>query len=286
MTLQRHLRFAALILTTLSFGIPCGIAQNVPPPPGVIPVQVARPVEDPGPRMDFQFSGVPLVEAIKSIQAYYHRVAAPKSLNVVVGGHLRELVETNAVTLDVKQVTVGEVLNLLGMSSQRGVNWVTGQPGRLVSQGQGREGYTFIPVGSSGGNPTFLLQSDYPVGYEPLKPSLESGHGLPANVRPGEPVPSKSVAYYPLEQHLEFFTVEDITTAIKIGWELGGVKNPPTMRFHEETKLLVVAGDPEQMQYVSQVLQSLSLKRPSQPGQPSVPGRPAQRSLPVPAAKP
>ncbi len=236
--------------------------------------------------MDFQFSSVPLLDAIKNIQASYRQVAAPKSLNVVVGEHLRELAQTNAVTLDVKQVTVGEVLNLLGMSSQRSMYWTTGLSGSPYPPSQGRAGYTFIPVGSSGGNPTYLLQSDYPVDYEPLKPSSGSGRGLPANARPMEPVPSKSVAYYPLEQHLDFFTVEDITTAIKIGWELGGVKDPPTMRFHEETKLLVVAGDPKQMQYVSQVLQSLSLKRPSQPGQPRVPSQPAQSPLPVPAAKP
>ena len=309
MTLQRHLRFAALILTVFSLGIPCGSAQTALPSPGGLPVPAApgrigsgggtpggaaasvAPVEDPGPRMDFQFSSVPLAEAIKNIQATYRTVAAPKSLNVVVPEHLHDLARTNTITLDVKQITVGEVLNLVGMSSQREISWRSLQQrtvGNFIEQvQQGRAGFSFIPVLSSGGNPTYVLRSDYPAGYSLIEPSTgsSSGGGI-SSAEPADSTSSKTILYYPLEQHLALFTVEDITTAIKIGWELAGVKNPPTMRFHEETKLLIVVGDQRQTQCVDQVLQRLSSNGPRQPGQPGVLSRPAQRSLPVPAAKP
>ena len=323
MTLHRPLQFTALALATLALGIPVGTAQTVQPSPGLpsSPVMAGRlggggagsggvsaPMEDTGPRMDFQFSGLPLAEAIKNIQASYRKVAAPKSLNVVVGEHLRELAETNTVTLDVKQITVGEVLNLIGMSSQRAITWWSFQRnmGATVEQ-QGKAGFSFIPVASSGGNPTYLLQSDYPAGYGLLKSSVgSSSGGVLAGAPPADSAPQKFVAYYPLENYLDRFKVEDITTAMKIGWDLSGTKGQPTMKFHEETKLLVVSGDQQQLQIVEKVLQGIEGAKGREGSPPQMlspemarryglrpnpvpapaPGIPVNPGLPPPAAKP
>ena len=230
-------------------GLITGLAQNASngqpavTKPGISPNKPAPAAEDPGPRMDFRFDGVPLTEAIKLIQAQFHQAAAPKYLNIVIGEHLRELAETNNVTLDVKQVTVAEVLSLIGRASQ----------GSLFNPYDGNSlkgGFSFASATASGGNPTYLLQSEYPVGYSPVRVMV-------ANQSPS-PVEHKTLSYFSLEPLLERYKVEDITTAMKLGWELSGTKGLPTMKFHEETKLLVVSATDEQMLVVNQVIQNLT----------------------------
>ena len=96
----------------------------------------------------------------------------------------------------------------------------------------------------------------------------------------------KYVSYFSLEPYLDHFKIEDITTAMKLGWELSGAKELPTMKFHEETKLLVVSGTQEQLTVVTQVLQNLATSAGT--GAPNrLPPPPASRTaIPVSPAKP
>ncbi|HTH45942.1 MAG TPA: hypothetical protein VMB21_00390 [Candidatus Limnocylindria bacterium] len=250
MTSPRFLKIAALALAVHGMGLITGLAQNASngqpavTNPGISPNKPAPAAEDPGPRMDFRFDGVPLTEAIKLIQAQFHKAAAPKYLNIVIGEHLREIAETNIVTLDVKQVTVAEVLSLIGRASQGTVFYPYGG-----SSFKG--GFSFASATASGGNPTYLLQSEYPIGY--------SGNRSLLVVDPASsPAEHKTLSYFSLEPLLERYKVEDITTAMKLGWELSGRKGLPTMKFHEETKLLVVSATDEQMAVVNQVIQNLT----------------------------
>ena len=53
-------------------------------------------------------------------------------------------------------------------------------------------------------------------------------------------------------------TVDDITTAIRTGWELRGVKDAPTLKFHQETQLLIAVGQPEELAMINDMLNVLA----------------------------
>jgi len=76
------------------------------------------------------------------------------------------------------------------------------------------------------------------------------------------PPSPKNCMFFSLEPYLNRgFTVDDITTAIRTGWELqaaaNGLKAAPQLTFHKETKLLIVVGDQYQIQLAAQALQAL-----------------------------
>lgn len=62
-----------------------------------------------------------------------------------------------------------------------------------------------------------------------------------------------SLAYY-LQQGL---TVDDITTAVRTGWEMRGDKETPALKFHPETQILIAFGQPEQLAVIADVLKVL-----------------------------
>lgn len=63
--------------------------------------------------------------------------------------------------------------------------------------------------------------------------------------------------FYNLAPYLDDFTVDDITTASTTGWDLLNEAHPK-LSFHKETKLLIVVGQPEQLEIVEKVLKQLS----------------------------
>ena len=65
--------------------------------------------------------------------------------------------------------------------------------------------------------------------------------------------------FYSLAPYLRAdITVDDITTAIRTGWELRGVKTPPILKFHQETQLLIAFGQPEELATIIDVLEALT----------------------------
>ena len=80
-----------------------------------------------------------------------------------------------------------------------------------------------------------------------------------AQRREGVPPPSGETRFYSLAPYLRAdITVDDITTAIRTGWELRGVKAPPTLKFHQETQLLIAVGQPEELATIVDVLDVLT----------------------------
>lgn len=72
------------------------------------------------------------------------------------------------------------------------------------------------------------------------------------------PPPQKICLFYSLSPYLDRgFTVDDITTAIQTGWKMAGVTPTPELNYHKETKLLIAFGEPNQLQTIQQVLQTL-----------------------------
>jgi hypothetical protein len=64
--------------------------------------------------------------------------------------------------------------------------------------------------------------------------------------------------FYNLDPYLNRgFTVDDITTAIQTGWKMAGITSPPELDYHKETKLLIAFGEPNELQTIQDVLQTL-----------------------------
>src|SRR5262249_3406924 len=93
------------------------------------------------------------------------------------------------------------------------------------------------------------------------------------------PTPPTICRFYQLGPYLDAsYKVEDITTAIETGWKMLGEKNPPKISYHKDTKLLIAVGQPEKLDMISQVLQSLV-----RPGSAAVSEPLPSRTLPGPA---
>jgi hypothetical protein len=77
--------------------------------------------------------------------------------------------------------------------------------------------------------------------------------------KPYTPPPVEKVCqFYSLSPYLDRgFTVDDITTAIQTGWKMAGVTPTPALNYHKETKLLIAFGEPNKLQTIQQVLQTL-----------------------------
>lgn len=68
----------------------------------------------------------------------------------------------------------------------------------------------------------------------------------------------KVCRFYQLASYLDRgFTVDDITTAVQTGWKMAGVHPPPELNYHKETKLLIAYGQPDDLNTIQSVLQSL-----------------------------
>lgn len=298
--MQRHF-ISTLLAGVLLAGAPRALLAQTPPasPPTpssalltlpVIP-QTGEPApRDEEPRFDFDFDALPLAEVIRMVRKDYHAKTG-RHLNVVVPEHFREVAEKNLVTLELKQVSVGELFNLMGMASQRDVRRITGH----VQQGdefvpkftRWRTGYSFTKVSPEATNPIYMLNAELPPEEpEPPKrdipslPSLGVVHPPPPAISQG-----RQVMFFQLAPYLTHFSLDDITTAIKTGEELAGFKTTPTMKYHEETKLLVVAGEENQLALVERVLRSLisgagltppGTTRPLPVRQPALPSQPAK----------
>ena len=232
-----------------------------------------NPPKDVGPRLDFAFDNLPLEEVIKRVQASYHQESG-KYLNVMVPQQMRDVAQTNLISLEVRQVTVGELFDLFGRASQRTVELQSPNSFSRMTVG-----YKFEPVGTGGENLTYLLKGEYP----PERPEQKEPVAVVAYEANTEDS-TKYVQFYQLDSYLDRFTVEDITTAIKTGADLAGYKGAPTMKYHEETKLLVVHGTEPQIGMVRQVLESLaSAKRPAGQPVPIQPRNSDSRPVRIPA---
>ncbi|MFO1460787.1 MAG: hypothetical protein U1G08_15450 [Verrucomicrobiota bacterium] len=257
-------------------------AQAPNPPPGPVAVvrpgqPLGQPPEDRGPQLDFTFHNLPLALVIHEIQTEYQK-ASGKHLNVMIPENLRDVAATNRIDVELKQITVPEVLDLLGMASQRSEK----NPNPRLNPQVITVGYTFRRVSSNEGTLTYLLVGQYPP------PSFAEPEAPQLPPTPVEPAPPRTVFFFSLDPYLERFTVEDIITAVKTGWDLDGKKDRPTLKYHDQTKLLVASGDPFQVEMIKSVLANLgrSSSKPGTPSRPAPPAVPADPSVPPAPAKP
>lgn len=291
--MRTSLLLCTLTALLLTGALPTARAQVAPAPPGEVPPALHRAAgavrttpagqapEDRGPQLDFSFHNLPLVEVIHQIQTEY-RNASGKHLNIMIPENLRDVAATNRIDVELKQITVPEVLDLLGMASQRSERSDKNPNSRLNTQVM-TVGYTFRRVSSNEGTLTYLLVGQYPP-PSPVEPEAPQ----PPPPVPAEPTPPRTVFFFSLEPYLERFTVDDIITAVKTGWDLDGKKDRPTLKYHEQTKLLVASGDPFQVEMIKSVLANLgrSASRSGTPSRPAPPSVPVDPNVPPAPAKP
>ncbi len=74
----------------------------------------------------------------------------------------------------------------------------------------------------------------------------------------------KVCRYYQLGPYLDElnYKIDDITTAIQTGWKMMGDQNPPELKFHKDTKLLIAVGEPMQLEVIDSVIKELAKARP------------------------
>lgn len=75
--------------------------------------------------------------------------------------------------------------------------------------------------------------------------------------RPVHTSPQEFCRFYQLGEDLQNYSIEDITTAIKTGWKMLGVKTEPMLKFHRETKLLIAVGPADQLRTIDDALREL-----------------------------
>lgn len=72
------------------------------------------------------------------------------------------------------------------------------------------------------------------------------------------PPEKPSTRLFPLAYYLQHgLTVDDITTAIRTAWEMQGEAELPSIKFHQETQLLIGVGQPDQLAIIGDILEAL-----------------------------
>ncbi len=153
--------------------------------------------------------------------------------------------DTRLPAMRVKDVNIVQLFQALEAASRRTVTVPTGQmPGSFGPQ------RAYSQFTTSFGFRTEGEPSDDAIWYfyreEPVMPS-----------EPPPKPPERRVRYFQLGPYLDEYKLEDITTAIQTGWKMSGQEVEPEMKFHENTRLLIVVGDVQGLEVVSQVLSQL-----------------------------
>lgn len=77
---------------------------------------------------------------------------------------------------------------------------------------------------------------------------------------------------FDLSTYLGHYSIDDIVTTIETSWELQGEKDKATLRYHEETRILLAAGSHDQLAAVAEILKVLDhqIQVQNQPTAPTV----------------
>ena len=80
-------------------------------------------------------------------------------------------------------------------------------------------------------------------------------------VQSNSPQESKVCQFFQLAPYLDTYKIEDITTAIETGWKMLGETEPPEIKFHKDTKLLIAVGEPSKLVLIQSVLTQLKQEK-------------------------
>lgn len=209
-------------------------AQRAPLPDPVATSTSPAPILS---KFDLTFPGGTPGELVAAIEK-----ASGQPINVIIpAGHSR--VQLPALRL--KQVDIRQLFHVMGDATERS---------EVLPNGQVAEtSYRFFT-------------KDGPAIAAPLWYFRVQGY-FPLSAAP-------TTRFYSLAPYLrQGVTVDDITTAIRIGWEMRGETEMPSLKFHKETQLLIVVGQPAQLEVINDVLKAtqltLSVRESNQPATPA-----------------
>lgn len=181
-----------------------------------------QPAEDAPKKFDLDFPGGTPAELVAAIEK-----ASGRPLNAIIDS---EYAAARLPSLRLHQVHVAQIFQSLGEATRK-----------IHQQRNGQMTLTYEP------RMVFLTKdrADHnSVWYFKLE-------GYPQQ-------PEPITRFFPLAYYLQSgLTVDDITTAIRTSWEISGEAKTPTIKFHQETQLLIAVGQPEQLAIIGDVLEAL-----------------------------
>jgi hypothetical protein len=219
---------AGILVTSVSVGAQATVPQSAGLPG--IPGQPA-PATRPEPvRMKIDFKGGTPEELIDTMKN-----ASGTKPNVIIH---QDASRTLLPAFSLRDVTASQVFTALNMIGESGDSPVW-QP----AQTQDGDIWTLMP------------QRRQPMAIDPVT-GLPNAHvaGVPRQFSP-----MRQARVFNLTPVLDDYSVEDVTTAMKGAWELMNSAEDPAVKYHKDTKLLIVVGDPNQLSVVSEVISQLSM---------------------------
>jgi hypothetical protein len=220
-------RFFALMVAATTFANVFGQNPPTSPNPGFSgggKPSAARRVEEG--RMEIEFKGGKPEALLAEMESFGHKP------NVIIHPEARNI---SIPPFSLRGVTPSQIFNALNMLEPgQGPVWqsVINEDGEI---------WTLMP-------PPRMPQAIDPLTGLPIQPD-----------QPAKPLRSKNkqCRVYNLTPVLEEYTVEDLTTAIKGAWELMNVTEEPAIKYHKDTKLLIVFGEQNELYIVDQVINEL-----------------------------
>jgi hypothetical protein len=217
------------------------VAALAQAPTPVLPSQPIRPPGQSAPvapagdltRFDLDFRGGTPAELVEALDK-----ALGKEINVIV---VDSASKVRLPPVRVRNATVNDVFTAIATASQREVAVPSGGNTIQYKLVQCR----FTPTGATITDDTVwsFVSNETDLHEQSLRLSQ----------------PKRELAHFQLRDYLsDSVNVEDITTAIRTGWEMIAVKNPPDLKFHKETGILIAAGDPKLLEQIPLVLQQLA----------------------------
>lgn len=188
----------------------------------------------------FEFKGGTAQELVQSLKRQFK--PAP---NVIIPPKLKD---TPIPEFELQNVTLADMFQALNsLSEDKSVHWQL--------SGSSEPIWVLNPINNANnpyGQPGFP-GGGYPGGMNAVDPVT----GMPINTR--------TCKILPVGKYLKEYKIEDITTAVKTAWGMMGDESGAQMKYHTDTKLLIVVGTPEQLNVLTQVLSSLEQNPKSGP---------------------
>jgi hypothetical protein len=147
----------------------------------------------------------------------------------------------------VRNVTTEQLFQALTTASKSTHRYTIVNPWTLESGGEERSSaYGFQTEGVPTDNSIWFFYLDKYIGpYQMIAPRTARFYQLSAYLGAG-------------------YKVEDITTAIETAWKMLGVTNPPEMKYHKDTKVLIAVGEADKLKMIDDALKQLSTEKPKE----------------------
>ena len=253
-----------LLMIAVIVAMAQGPTPKSPPPPGKSDSDGLP--RSPYPNFDLDFPGGTPVELVQAIEK-----AAGEPLNAIINP---EDADYRLPALKMRNVSIEDLFRALELASAQTKARVTGT--YFAGGGGTRKQYQF---------------GEFSAGFRPQGNVWVFRVQKPVETPDSEPATERTSRFFQLEPYLAKYKVEDITTAIQTAWQMRGDGHPPVLRFHQETKMLIAVGEPQQLRVIDDALAQLDAgvgprTHLSPEGNTDVPGRSSSGVPGAPARRP